>query len=302
MAACLAFGKEPPLTSKETAPETSEKAIRIVAYNVRNYRLQASGEKRGTAAKPEREIEALVKILQHLKPDVLGICEMGQRQDLADLQRRLKLAGIDLPHQEWVDGPDADRHLALLSRFPIAQRDSQTRLYYRLDTAQLPVQRGILDVTLAINPHYQLRMVGLHLKSQREVAEGDQALMRRNEAHVVRNYLDQVLQKQPLVNLLVYGDLNETKDQPGIRELKGAEASQGILRDIPLADEVGDRWTYFYEPADEYARIDYLLASAGVVHELRPRQSFIYRGSDWSMASDHRPLALTILPIDHRNP
>ena len=92
----------------------------------------------------------MTEILLKLRPDILGVCEMGSREDLAALQQRLKDAGLDLPHSEWVQAADPDRHLALLSRFPTVARQPQTRLSYLLDETKLPVQRGFLDVTLQI--------------------------------------------------------------------------------------------------------------------------------------------------------
>jgi hypothetical protein len=55
---------------------------------------------------------------------VVGIIEIGGRPELDDLCARLKAAGLDYPHAEWLQGLDSDRHIALLSRFPIVARDS----------------------------------------------------------------------------------------------------------------------------------------------------------------------------------
>jgi endonuclease/exonuclease/phosphatase family metal-dependent hydrolase len=153
-----------------------------------------------------------------------------------------------------------------------------------------------------INEHFQLRLLGLHLKSQREVEETDQALMRRQEAHLARCHIDEILTAEPQANLLIYGDCNEAKDQPGLREIKGVPGQPAALRELPLADEAGEKWTYHYEPADEYSRIDFAFVSPALLPEVRLKQSGIYPGHDWNEASDHRPLLVTLLPIDQGGP
>ncbi len=217
-AACLLVAAA--CSSAAPAPPKPEQSIRFVAYNLHNYRLAPAGDG-ATHAKSEREIVALLEMLKHLNPEVLGVCEMGAESDLADLQKRLRTAGVDLPHTEWVQAADSVRHLALLSRFEIISRQSVRDVRYIMDDQIFPVQRGFLDVTVQVNPHYQLRLVGAHLKSQRDVAEGDQSLMRRNEAHLLRGHLDRILTARPNENLEVYGDFNETKEQPGHREIYG---------------------------------------------------------------------------------
>lgn len=286
MAACLLF------SSLARAVEP----VRFVAYNLHNYALRPSPEDKAAAPKGEREISTLVKILTELKPDILGVCEMGTKEDLGDLQSRLRAAGLDLAHSEWVAGSDKVRHLALLSRYPIVARNSLGALSYQLDEMQFPVQRGLLDVTVQITETYQLRLAGIHLKSQRESLEAQQNLMRREEAHVVRLKLNEILTANPQENLLVYGDCNETRDQPGIREIKGAAGTVLGMRDFTLADSSGEKWTYYYEPADEYSRIDYALASGGVLPEILQKQSGIYSSNDWKQASDHRPLLVVLTP------
>lgn len=295
MAACLLGGA----MAVENSPEGS---VKFVAYNLHNYALQSSTERNASPPKSEREILQMLKILAELKPDILGVCEMGSEEDLADLQRRLEALGLSLPHHEWVQGADPSRHLALLSRFPIIARQSRTDLRYPLDLVMRPIQRGILDVTVQIEPNYSLRLLGLHLKSRREVEDAEQALMRRHEAHLVRLHLNEILNADPKTNLLVYGDCNESKEEPGLREIKGAPGQPNALRELPLADDAGEKWTYYYEPADEYSRIDFAFASAELMPEVILKRSGIYPGRDWSEASDHRPLFVSLKPVDQPAP
>lgn len=227
---------------------------------------------------------------------------MGSAADLEALQARLRDAGLDLPHSEYVRAADTSRHLALLSRFPIVARNPAAGRTYLLDDDLLPVQRGFLDVSVEIAEKYTLRLVGAHLKSRREVPEADQALMRRNEAHLLRQWVDAALAREPQVNLLVYGDFNDTRDQPSVRAVKGVRGAAGYLAEIPAADDAGERWTHYYPEADEYSRIDFALASKGLLPEVEEAACFLYGGRDWSAASDHRPVTVVIRASDAPRP
>lgn len=279
--------------------------VTFVAYNLKNYlRMdrRIDGEFVEDAPKPESEIVPLVRLLAATRPDVLGVCEIGGMEEVGDLQRRLRDEGIDLPHVEWVDASDKARHLALLSRFPIAARASQTDLVYRIDTQTLPFQRGILDATIEVNPAYRVRLLGLHLKSKREIPEADQALMRRNEAHLLRLHIDAILEADPTTNLLVYGDMNDTRNESPIQAIQGRFGSDRYLRDIQLADELGYRWTYYWRFADQYSRFDFVFANRALVPEILADRSLIASHPDWFAASDHRPLVVRISPVNRETP
>jgi hypothetical protein len=99
------------------------------SYNLENYtdaKPPSETSRFGLKAKPEKEIGVLVKIVTEISPDVLGVCEMGSPERLAEFRARLAKAGIELPHTEFVAAADEDRHLALLSRFPIVATPEPT--------------------------------------------------------------------------------------------------------------------------------------------------------------------------------
>ncbi len=167
--------------------------IRFVAYNVKNYLRQdrtVNGEVVEDVPKPEEEKRAVAGSFARLRPELIGLCEMGTMEDVDDLRSRLQRVGLEYPHVEWVEAADQTRHLVLLSQFPIVARDSQIDLNYRLGELELALSRGILDATVQVTPDYKLRLIGAHLKSKREIPEADQALMRRNEAHLLRQHIE----------------------------------------------------------------------------------------------------------------
>jgi endonuclease/exonuclease/phosphatase family metal-dependent hydrolase len=272
-----------------------QQRIIFAHYNVENY-LEEDRREGGEiffGPKPEREKSTLVRIIREIHPDILGIAEMGPEDQFTDFQSRLKSIGLQYPFTEYIDGPDPARHLALLSRFEIVERHSEKRVEFDLNGQRSLVQRGFLDVTIEVSPSYRLRLVGAHLKSKLPIPAGE-ALLRRNEARLLRMHVDEVLNRDPGANLLVYGDMNDTRDQPAIQEILGPRRSLNLLTEIPVADEQGDRWTYYRRQSDTYDRIDYIIVNSVLLPQIDQQLSCIYRSKDWYSASDHRPIVAVI--------
>ena len=125
-------------------------------------------------------------------------------------------------------------------------------------------QRGLLEIQFA--PREQLPAFSLyvvHLKSKRTVREDDfeASIQREKEARVIR---DRILEKRgegESAAYVVVGDFNDLKNQAPIqRFLEIGERETGKL--IPLQDADGYYWTYFWERAHLYSRVDYIVAGA----------------------------------------
>jgi len=269
-------------------------------YNVENYvdaKPPGPDSKFGSKAKPEKSIAALVAIIKEISPDILGVCEMGSPAQFDDFQKRLAAAGLGYKHSEFLEAADDERHLALVSRFPIVARQSLANVPFELAGRPEKVRRGFLDVTLQVNPDYQLRVVGVHLKSKLPTPAGE-ALIRRLEASRLRAHLDRILKATPKANLLCYGDFNDLKNEPMFAEVTGIRGTAGYMADLWAKDPLGDRWTHFWKTADLYSRIDYLFVSPALFGEVVKSKSRIYRGVNWDVASDHRPVYTSIIPED----
>jgi endonuclease/exonuclease/phosphatase family metal-dependent hydrolase len=271
----------------------------VFAYwNVENYlsmdRKQGGGVEKN-APKPEKEVRALIQVLKTIRPDILGIAEMGDRKTLADFQSRLRAAGMNFSHVEWVRGEEEnERHLVLLSKFPIVSRDSKQDVPVEMGGKRFRMGRGILDTTIEIEPDYRLRLVGIHLKSKRPVPMYDQQSFRNREASIVRSHIRQILTANPNENLLVFGDFNDTKNEFPVREILGPPGGSTSLRDLFLRDRWGLTWTHFWSYADVYSRIDYLMASRGLWPEILLKRSGIGDARESRDASDHRAVYTTI--------
>lgn len=278
------------IVSAQASPE-----VTFASYNIRNYFETERASKDGSQtikAKPPEEIEAVVRSIKQINPDILGICEMGTKEDFEALGERLKKAGLEFKDSHYVDAQD-DRHLALFSRFPIVERHEVGNLTYDLNGQVAHVRRGLLDVTIEISKDYRLRMVGAHLKSKRPVPEGE-ALIRRHEAELLRKHIEEVLTHDPESNLLVYGDFNDTKNEPPISAIKGRRGAPDYMEDIWVKDTVGDHWTHYWTVADVYSRFDYLFANKALLPEIQKDKSYIFRSDFTLAASDHRPIVTVI--------
>ncbi len=283
------------------APDKPGEII-VASYNIENYLGEESPEEAGhrhARAKSDKAVAAVTRIIKDIHPDILGVCEMGSPEEFDAFKARLAAEGFAFTDFEYVKGPDPDRHLALLSRFPIIARQSLPDVSYEMNGLPEKVKRGFLDVTIRINPAYDLRMVGVHLKSK--LTEGEnEALMRRREASLLRRHLEEIMAVDPEVNLLVYGDFNETRNQPAMQEIFGPRGSSSHLTDLPAHDELGDRWTEYWRVEDLYSRIDYFLAGPGLIHEIVTDKTKVYRSEYWNEASDHRPIYTSIIPANRR--
>ncbi len=284
------------LPSVQVSPAAEQSAV-FCAYNVRNWLVMDRFENNVVvkdAAKSNQEKTAVIQTLTAIRPDILGLSEIGSAADLHEIQMLLKQSGIDLPHFEVAQGGDTARRLGLLSRFPIRSRQSPKDLTYNLDGRVMQVQRGFLDVTLELPGEFALRCLGVHFKSKREVFEGDQALMRRHEADLLRRHIDRILEKAPDSPLIAYGDFNDYRNEPALKAVQGSRTGPGYLDDLRPADHLGEVWTHYWATADVYSRIDYLFVNRALKPLVQREGTFIYRSPDFATASDHRPVVTTL--------
>lgn len=280
-------------TSEKTAAVKEE--VRFLSYNLRNYltmRRYANGESSYTS-KPEEEIEALLKVIIEGKPDILGICEIGSKKDLADFQKRLATKGVKLPHTHHVQGSDSVRSLAILSKYPIKAHAKPEDSDYMLEGKQFFIGRGILDTTIH-TAGKDIRFLGVHLKSKRPIKEADQEMMRRNEAALLRKHIDQILNADKQAHLVVYGDFNDTKRTKTVYSIKGRANSSIRLEPLDVADSRGELWTHHWAREDIYSRIDFCMVSLALAPHINREASRLLDPDYWSIGSDHRAMLVLI--------
>ena len=258
----------------------------FVFWNLQNYRL-TSAER--TPAKSNSARQAVAQHLAGLQPTILGIAEIDGEAALSDLQERLSALGCELPHRALCLADAKGRHLALLSRHPIASHDSRLQVPIDLNGRSRAMARGILDATIALPGGEMLRCIGLHWKSRLDSPGDDEAAFRAAEARASRKHLDAVLESSPGGLVLVFGDLNDLKNSYSVRELVGAAGTRSALREWVPVDSNGEMWTHFWKEAGVYSRLDYLFASPAL-----GRRPVVLRIAPANVqASDHRPVTAT---------
>lgn len=284
----------PPEEADQGSTEAAENRIRFVSYNLKNYLTMSrfADGKKIDRFKPDEEISAIVQLMVSAKPDVLGICEIGTRDDLLHFQEQLKTAGLDLPHIQHAGGSDDTRHLGLLSRLPISSRNTPADLDYSLQGKKFTMSRGIIDTTIQAGDK-KIRFLGVHLKSKREIPDADQELMRRNEAYVLRKHLDTIFAADPDAYIVSYGDFNDTRRNTAIRSAQGAYNSPGFLEALTVKDSCGEIWTHYWDYQHVYSRFDYVMVSKSMRKLVVKDECRILDAPEWKQASDHRPLFTT---------
>lgn len=268
----------------------SSGGLRFITYNVENWLTmdrEIGGKTVKSIPKPESEKQAVVTLLTRHTPDIIGLCEIGEAGDLAEIQARLKAAGLDLPHSHFTGGADPVRHLGLLSRFPIIATAKPAETEYRLAGQTFAINRGILDAS--VQAHGQsYRFLGVHLKSKRDSEQGDQNAIRLNEARLLRRHINTIFKANQNARIVVYGDLNDTRATPSIKTITGNQHDPASLTAVPAKDSRNDTWTYHWALHDLYSRIDYIMVSRSLREEMDSSAAKIIDDPDWDTASDHR--------------
>ncbi|MDP6904347.1 MAG: endonuclease/exonuclease/phosphatase family protein [Verrucomicrobiota bacterium] len=268
----------------------------VATYNVENYFLSAFAKRK---AKTEASRAKVVEIIASIKPDILALQEMGRKEALQELRQRLSNKGLNYSQTIFLEAADPAIHLGVLSRFPIVGNHSTTNVTYLLDGKRLQVRRGFVEIEIQVSADYKFTLFNGHLKSMRQVAHADQAEMRLEEARILRRLIEKRLEVNPNENILLMGDLNDASSRDPIKVLTGKGSAK--LIDLRPSEKNDDRlgkkdghlsrrvtWTHFYKTDDQFSRLDYIMASRGMVRELD--SSYVYATTEWGEASDHRPV------------
>ena len=289
-------GTPSPAAATAAFPRPAENEFSVMTFNLHQYALtDREGAADTLEPKPREEAAAIVDAIRQISPDILAVQEMGDPRAWDEFKLRLRESGEVYPYEEYLRQDPGDRNLALLSRFPIAARNAHTDDTYTIGPTQFPVRRGILEVDLDITPSYRLRLMVAHLKSKL-FHEYGQAEMRRNEARLLCNHVRAALKDDPNLNLLVLGDLNDDPASRPLREIVQYQ-EEPILHDLRPEDFAGAAWTY-RGADDNHQRLDYLLASKGLLPEVVLDKTYVVNLLSLAKASDHRPLVGTFVAAE----
>lgn len=271
--------------------------ITVATYNLENY-LSADrvvdGVYHREYPKPEDEKTALRTVIRAINADVIAFQEMGTLPYLRELQRDLAKEGCEYRFAELLEGKDADRHVAVLSRRPFTAVTRHTDLTFNYFKAPETVKRGLLEVRVKVGSA-DLAIFAVHLKSRFTDRSDDpmSALRRAGEATAVRDRVLSEFADPDSERFLIVGDFNDVpKSRPLAALTRRGKTKIADL--LSAVDSRGEIWTHFYRKEESYSRIDYILASPGLTDEVVGGRARIVDLPETLLASDHRPVVVVI--------
>lgn len=271
--------------------------LTVATYNLANYtsadRMTAEGYRKDYP-KPETEKQALRTVILGLNADILAVQEMGQQAYLDELRRDLKAAGLDYPYAVLLEGPDPDRHVALLARREPLAVQQHTDLAFNYRGSSEKVKRGMLEVTFRTEGG-ELTLFVIHLKSRLTDQPDDPLSTQRRtgEAMIVRDTILRRVGDPARACFMVLGDCNDSKrSKPLGHLLKRGKVEIATL--LAAVDRHGETWTHFYRAEDSYSRVDYIMVSAALRDTVVGGTARIYDAPETQLASDHRPVMATL--------
>lgn len=212
-----------------------------------------------------RKLSNLAKVIATMKPDILCIAEVENRQVLKDLVATLqKEQQYELPiiiHRNGQDTRGID--VAMLAKYePVC-----TNWF-----CAFPGQRDVLVCDFLINDRPLTVMVN-HWKSQLGTKE-DSDSIRSTEAKAVRKFIDARLEKEPATAILVLGDFNDTIESPILvqnaglsldEELVRTNATKRLFWNLSSLFSDNKRGTYYYAATKRWSAFDSISVSPGML-------------------------------------
>ncbi len=260
----------------------------VMTFNVGRYGYHdRTGDGQKGDLKPDAERNAVITIIRDASPDVLAIQEIGGPVVFEGFKRALASEGISYAFEAYLQREQSEMNLAVLSRYPIIATHQHVDDMFSVGDEQIPVKRGFLEVDIAVHPGYQFRMLVAQLKSKEYHPLG-QTEMRRSEARLLNNHVRRALSRNPRMNLLVVGDMNDHVRSAPLRTLMGNQ--QEFLNDLRPTDAYGEIWTAFEEVTETYHRYDYILVSPYMLPEYVAEKSNVIRHPLNKASSARRPL------------
>ncbi|MEO0510425.1 MAG: endonuclease/exonuclease/phosphatase family protein [Verrucomicrobiota bacterium] len=291
---CLSLFGALSLTSSLYAGES----LRVATYNLNNYLVMdrhVDNRWRPSYPKPENE-KVIVRqnILRHA-PDILALQEIGPLEFLEELRADLAREGLHYTYAVHLEGPDPDRHLALLSKLPPKDVKKHTDLDFKYLEGRERVKRGMLEVAFDPGNGDVFKVFVVHLKSRYTVhkEDPDSELRRLREAEACRNRIVERTREIGKDRFMVVGDFNDHPDSATMRRFyRRGDLDIGSL--LPASDSRGDVWTYYYKKHGQYSLVDGFVLSDELFSDVNTGRAHIVDTPGTMIGSDHRMIYLDL--------
>ncbi|MDT8390893.1 MAG: endonuclease/exonuclease/phosphatase family protein [Lentisphaeria bacterium] len=279
----------------DPVPAATVRPVTVCSFNVENF---LDPESDYQESKPPAKRETCLKALAEINADILALLEVGGPRAVEQIRTGLAKLGVDYPFHTRVQGADEIRQIVIFSKIKPKEIEHKTDAFYELRGVSVPIQRGFANCLFEWPNGYQLRLLVAHFKSKRFHKLG-QSDMRRYESRHLRYLVNDMILNNPDCNLLVMGDFNDSPNSSPLNTLFSRRRNpEGQLFDLRPLDQHGFSWTHFWAAEDSYARIDYILTNQSVLPEIDFSGTKIVQTPAILAASDHRPVMVTLHPLD----
>lgn len=273
-------------------------SIRLATYNLNNYLVMdrsVNGVWRKSYPKPESEKTAIRSVIKQAAPDILALQEIGPPPFLNELKTDLAQEGIDYPYHVHMQGDDAVRHLAVLSKVAPVEVVQHSDLEIRYQNERGFVKRGMLEISFERSNGKVFKLFVVHLKSRWTNVKSDpQSLRRRTlEAEACRNRIIERTFGMENHDFFVTGDFNDHPASAPLRRFyQRGDLKIGAL--VPASDSRGERWTYYYDRKVVYSTVDGFIASKSLLPAIKNGHGSIVDLPNALEGSDHRMVYLDL--------
>lgn len=268
------------------------RSVRVATYNLDNYLISdrwIEGQYTNRYPKPEKEKEAIRKVIGIVNPDILVLQEIGGENFLKELQSDLRSEGIDFPYSTVMTGVDPMRHIAVLSKEPFNKITIYDKLTYSFSKEEkMPVRRGLLELCF-ICEGIEWSLFGIHLKSRRsdKMTDTESCKQRIGEATVICNKIIERYPEPQKSNYIIIGDFNDYPKSKTLKQFLKFKKKE-IAKMLNATDSRGECWTQHRNGYGNYSQLDYILVSPALLNRTQAKGASIVDAPFALNGSDHR--------------
>lgn len=272
-------------------PTRAGAPVRFLMYNVKDYFVDKDPprSRHTRRIKPKEQREAVAQVISSVKPEVVGLVEIGGPAALDDLAERLSSRGLYYPHRKALTRWGEDRALGILSMHPIVEDHSVADCLLVGRTGRTML-RGILDVSIRPEGDKRVfRIIGAHLKSRVSDDPSAAEALRSREARTLADHIAGAVRQSPDTPLLVYGDWNDNPKSAALGVLSRGSTRDSALHRLSPKDTNGETWTIYYKDGNEYNTFDQIYVNSILSKRMgRKSQMGIATEPNSAKPSDHR--------------
>lgn len=234
-----------------------EGKVRVCIWNVHCYldTYRMKDGKRIKSPKPEAEKTELIKILNDINADVLGIEEIGGKPYAKEFQLRLSQSGLNYPYLAVSSESSEYPQCAIFSKIPFEKINILATKPFDYFGEKIRSPRGMLIVDFSTNGK-NWRFGSVHLKSKfgAKARDKENNLFRQKEAKAISKDMSKFLRKGGLA--IIGGDFNE---EPTDGTIKILEKSNFVT--LKQQNPNGEAFSYYWAKGNQYRQFDFFMIS-----------------------------------------